>query len=349
MFLALCLATALSGVASAAEVPVTTQGHAYNPVWSLDGQWLAFELNRFEGGGVDLMVVKMANGNAVGAPAKVTVPGGSSQFSAGGSTVISPVWLPQGQLIFQGAANGGTSRLFYWKPGGSSPGQLLTLQQISGDLSWPTVTLDGRKLAFVSDATGQGDIYVWNQAENTVKLAVGSPQSEGAPRWALDGMTLAYSRQNQGGEDMFTWAGENPVPRVGGNGDQSRPSWAGMSLVFFTNERGDDKWDIAVSEAAGQKRTLAKDVRLPLRAPPALSVDRQWVAYGFSDPKLAGKIRLTKVDGSKSVDVDTGLNAAAEPSLAMANGRVYLAFTALPLKGSDWRQLHVVDVTDKLQ
>jgi hypothetical protein len=79
-------------------------------------------------------------------------------------------------------------------------------------------------------------------------------------------MTLAYSRQNQGGEDMFTWAGENPVPRVGGNGDQSRPSWAGMSLVFFTNERGDDKWDIAVSEAAGQKRTLAKDVRLPLRA-----------------------------------------------------------------------------------
>lgn len=349
MILALCLAAAWSGVASAAEVPISGQGHAYNPAWSADGQWLAFELNRFEGGGVDLFAVKIQNGNAVGAPTQLVVPGGSSQFSAGGSFVANPTWLPTGQLIFEGAASGGTNRLFFWKPGGSSPGQLLTLQQVAGDLSWPAVAADGKRVAFVSDATGQGDIYVWNQATNAVQLAVGSPQSEGAPEWSPDGATIAYSRQNQGGEDLFTWTSGNPVPRVGGNGDQSRPIWAGAALVFFSNERGDDKWDIAVSDAVGQKRTLAKDIRLPLRSSPALSSDKSWVAYGFSDPKLATKIRITKIDGSKSVDIDTNLNAAAEPALVTAGGRTYLAFTALPLKGSDWRQLHVLDVTDKLQ
>jgi hypothetical protein len=71
------------------------------------------------------------------------------------------------------------------------------------------------------------------------------------------------------------------------------------------------------------------------------------VAYG-SDLSDKGKfIFLTKVDGSGTVQVDTGLIAAGEPALASADGRTFMAFTALPDVGADWRQLHIVDISDK--
>jgi hypothetical protein len=45
-------------------------------------------------------------------------------------------------------------------------------------------------------------------------------------------------------------------------------------VVFFTNARGDEHWDIAVvPQTGGTATTLAKDVRLPLRATPSLTPD----------------------------------------------------------------------------
>jgi hypothetical protein len=49
------------------------------------------------------------------------------------------------------------------------------------------------------------------------------------------------------------------------------------------------------------------------------------------------------------VEVQTGLVAVGEPSLVNVNGRLFLAFTALPSEGADWRQLHVIDITGKVQ
>ena len=147
---------------------------------------------------------------------------------------------------------------------------------------------------------------------------------------------------------MFVLQGTSSRPWVGGNGDQSRPTWAGETIVFFSNERGDDQWDIATSSAVGSKSVVAKNVRLPLRAPPALTSDKQWVAYGVSDPEKSHKIFMTKLDGSKTIQISTGLVAAGEPAVMTIDGQTFLAFTALPQAGSDWRQLHVVNVTNQL-
>ena len=118
--------------------------------------------------------------------------------------------------------------------------------------------------------------------------------------------------------------------------------------MYFTNERGEDHWDIAVSAAAGKKSIVAKDVRLPMRASPALSSDGGWVAWGSDVPEKAGSIYLTKLDGSRTIAVATGLVATGEPALTSAGGKTYLAFTALPSAGADWRQLHIIDISDKL-
>ena len=175
-----------------------------------------------------------------------------------------------------------------------------------------------------------------------------TPLTESSPGVKADNQTLACSRKNRGGEYLFLWDGGCPTPRVGGNGDQSRPAWAGNSVVFFSNERGDEHWDIAVSRGTGDKMTLARDVRLPMRASPALTADGTWVAYALEDAVKGDSIWLTKVDGSATVEVKTSFEACGEPSLVRANGRVFLAYTALPAEGADWRSLHVVDITNKL-
>ena len=94
--------------------------------------------------------------------------------------------------------------------------------------------------------------------------------------------------------------------------------------------------------------TIARNVRLPLRAQPSLSADGQWVAYGVSDPEQSHKIFVTRVDGGQTIRIDTGLVAAGEPALTTNGGQTYLAFTALPKAGADWRQLHTVNITNQM-
>lgn len=329
-----------------AEVSVTERGHASNPTWSPDGARIAFEVNDYSGH-ISLFSAAIKNGNPMGAPAQANLPGAKSQFGGSGSIAANPSWLQDG-MMFEGSSAGGTMRIYFWTPVGSAPSEILTSSQISGDLTWPAASPDQTKLAFVSDATGKGDIYVWDSSTNGVSKVLGSPFSEAAPCYDAAGNTIAFSRKNQGGEDLFTVASGAASPRVGGQGDQTRPVYAGNgSIVYFTSERGDGHWDIAVSSGPGNKTIIAKDVRLPVRASPALSADGQWVAYG-SDLSDKGKfIFLTKVDGSGTVQVDTGLIAAGEPALASADGRTFMAFTALPDVGADWRQLHIVDISDK--
>jgi Tol biopolymer transport system component len=236
-------------------------------------------------------------------------------------------------------------RLYYWAPGRPAAVELLSAAQVAGDLSWPAVSSDGKHVAFVSDATGNGDVYVWNQQSNVVDSLMNSAFSEMAPRYNATSGRIGYSRKNLGGEDLFVWANGASSAWVGGNGDQTRPAWAGDHLVYFTNERGQDHWDIAVSASPTEKRIVARDVRLPLRANPALSPDGVWVAYGLADPKRGDRIVLGRVDGSRQVEVATDLVACGEPALASAGGKLLLAYTALPSEGADWRQLQVLDVT----
>ncbi len=346
MILTLTLALALP--AHAAEVTWVGGGHAGNPQWSPDGSWLAFEVNN-NSDKVDFYVVKVANGNP-SAPQKVVIPGGSSNFSAGGSYAANPNWHPRGPVLFEAANPGGLTRIYFLSPGGSSPAEYLNISQAPGNLAWPTISPDGSTLAFTSSATGQGDIYLFSQATNKVSVTVPSDVPENAPRFSADGKTLVYSRKNQGTEDLFTWAvgSSSQAPLKGGSGDQSRPRYAKSEVVYFTNERGDDRWDIAAMPVGGERRIIAQDIRLPLRSQPALTPDQSAVLYTSSAPAKDGSVYVVKLDGSGTKEIKTGLSAVGDPSVVTAGGRTFLAFTALPNSGSDWRQLHIVDVTGQI-
>jgi len=337
----------MANVAIAAEVSNSAAGHVFNPTWSHDGRWMAFEVNDYEGTN-DLYVVEMMSGQQRGAASKALLPGARSSFSGGGTVAGAAVWHPQGALIFEGSNAGGTTRLFLLSPGTQGASELMSGSQIKGDLSWPAVSPDGKKLVFVSDVSGSGDIHVWDRSSNAVTRMLTSPFSEMAPSYHETSDKIAYSRKNRAGQDMFVLLGTSSIPRVGGNGDQSRPRWVGETIVFFSNERGDDQWDIAKSNTVGSKSVIAKNIRLPLRAQPEITPDGKWVVYGVSDPEQSHRIFMAALDGSTSIRIETGLVAAGEPAVAVIGGQTFLAFTALPKAGADWRQLHVINITNQL-
>jgi hypothetical protein len=124
----------------------------------------------------------------------------------------------------------------------------------------------------------------------------------------------------------------------------------GDKVVYFTNERGDEVWDIAAVPLAGGSRTiLARDIRLPQHSSPAVTPDGSGVVYGTSAPAKDSFVFVTKFDSLATSQIAVGaLSAVGDPVVVSANGRTALAFTALPGAGSDWRQLHVIDITGKL-
>ena len=336
-------------LAYAEQVQVPAEGHAMNPVWSPDGRKVAFEING-QTGSIVLFVASIDGGKSSGVPEKMGLK--VEQTSFGGSTgtvTAAPTWNSANKaLLFEGSHKGGSNRLYMYSFNGQPP-YPVPENIISGDLSWPSFSADGTKLLFVSDATGKGDVYTLSLKDwKTKEQITNSEHSEMAPRFDANG-NIVYTRKQNDAEDIFVHPGDANRARVKGTGDQTRPQWVGSSLIYFTSERGGDMWDVAISSGAGSSKTLAKDIRLPFRAAPALSPDGKWVAYGLESPDKANSIWLTKVDGSKTVAIKTPHKACAEPSLTEVGGRIYLAYTGLPSEGSNWRQLHIMDVTGKLQ
>jgi len=326
-------------------------GHAYNPVFSTDGKYIAFEGNNL-GGNIDLYVSEVS-GDIARDGAKVTLPlgrgGGRNPFGASKQVTANPTWHPDG-VIFEGSNQGGDFRLYYYQPGGQAAWELIDATDIPGNLTFPDVSSDGSKMAFVASNTGNGDIYVRDNNAGVNKRVTHTESTESFPLFSADTNSIVFSRKKNDMEAIFevniSSGAEKEI--VSATGDQTRPVYAaGGKIVYFTSERGDGVWDIGVV-TGGQRKMVAKDIRLPLRARPALDPKGEWLAYTSDDPTKADAVTLYKLDGSKTLTIPTPFKACGEPTLATAGGRLVLAYTALPDSGSDWRFLHVVDVTDKL-
>jgi Tol biopolymer transport system component len=342
---------ALAGQAVAGEVRFAADGHAYNPIFSKDGKWLAYEVNSYDGGSIDMFVSSVAG--AIAKDGTKVALAGASQFSSSGQILINPTWHPGGLAIFEGSNQGGDYRLYIYQPGGGSPTELLNTTKAPGNLTFPIVTNDGNTLAYVSSQTGNGDIRSWDRTKDTFGQITTSDHSESFPTYSGDNKTLLFNRNSGGTEDIFLLdlATKAEKAFVTGGGDQTRSVFAaGGTVLYFSNERGQDAWDVMAVDGAGEnKRVVAKDVRLPLRSRPTLTPDGQWVAWTSNKAELSGKVYLGKVDGSKTVEIDTGYNGCGEPALTVNGGRTIIAFTYLQNNGADWRKLDVLDVTDKLQ
>lgn len=334
------LAVAL--VAQAAdEVDLGVDGHAYNPVWSPDGGQLVVEVNRHQDE-AQLWLVDLLGAER---PRRVDPPGQRNPFSGAPSVAMAPTWHGEG-FLFEGTDPAGHFRLY--RAGERAVTAVIDDASLPGNLTFPSVSGDGT-VAFVGDATGVGQLYTWR--DGALEQRTRTPVPEMFPWLSADGSLLVFSRKVGDTEDLFRLdlaTGSEEV-LAGGAGDQTRPVAAGASLLFFDGGRGGGRWDLIALAPDGTRRVLGRDVRLPLRARPAVSPDGRWVAFIHDGADRDDRVVLAAVDGSRRVEVLTGHVSCGEPAIGVRDGRIWLAWTGLPAADAGWRRVAVEDVTRLLR
>lgn len=343
------LTIGLSTAAEAGQVKFDGSGHAVNPVWSLDGKHLAFEVNTYGGDGISMYFAEISGENAKNIQ-RIRLPGSSGPYSSQ-QVVMNATWHPQGLAVFEGSNSGGKFRLYFAQPGGAMAAEMLSTQKAPGNLQFPVVSPNGNLLGYISDQFGRGDVMTWDRSSDQIKQVTKTPgDSEVFPFFNSDGSKILYVRKGTDAsvhEVNLSSGAESKV--VADNGDQTRPVYAGSKVLYFSSERGEGKWDLISINADGSgKKVLAKEIKLPERSRPAVSADGKYVSYVYSDPTKDSNVYLQPVTGGAEIKIGTTFTACSEPAIGMAGGRYMLAFTALPSDDSDWRFLYVKDISDSL-
>ena len=349
---AIALGLAASVSASAGQVRFDGEvGHVMHPVFSLDGKYVAFEVNRLAGA-VDLFISEIS-GDIAKDGVRISLPGGNS-FGGNDRVAANPSWHPQGIIVFEGSNQGGQYRLYYHQPSGGQAAEMIATTEIPGHLTFPAISSDGKIMALVAKETGNGDIRTRDTNTGKLQHVTETPGSESFPIFSKDGAEILFTRKYADTEDVFTHRLSDGMEKqiVQGPGDQTRPVYAAddTRILYFDGYRGEGQWDLmSVDASGGDAKKIAREVRLPHRGRPAVSKDGKWVAYTWDDPQKGDRISISTVDGEKTVTITTKQTACGEPALTEVGGRVFLAYTSLPQSGAEWRSLTIIDITDKLQ
>lgn len=353
------LALGLLGLATTAfagEARFKGEGHAQSPNWSRDGKFISFEVNRYGQGGnnnIDMFITEVTGDVAKDALA-VKMPGSSGSGMGGGAqTAGAAKWHPEGIVVFQASNTEGKFRIYFAQPG-VSPSEMLSNSKAPGDLTSPGLSPDGNTMLYTSDATGDGDVYGWNRNTDATSQLSSDPMNELYAEFSNDGKSITFIRKSQADSDIFVIpaGGGAPTGTIGGGGEQTRPVFAmgNSRVVYFSNERNKDEWDLMTAPVTGGKgKPLATHVKLPYSEPPDVAgANQEWVSYTFKDPEKNDKVMLVKADGSATKTIQTNFKECEDPALKNVNGRWLLAYTALPKETDGWRFLYVQDITNQM-
>jgi TolB protein len=237
--------------------PLTQAGlTALSPVWSPDGQRIAYTHLQEGRGGV---LVQTLSG---GAP--FVVPGSQTALN------ITPAFAPDGRtLAFAHSDERGTD-IYTANVIDRCCAQRLTVGRYADNLS-PTFSPDGRRIAFISTRAGPPQLYVMaadgTDQELLAPFDFGATGSSNAPEWSPDGASVVFHREVSGSPQIFLVdVGARRVRQLTSSGRNEDPTWApdGRHVAFISDRSGRRQiWIVDVE--TGRVRQLATPgaARLP--------------------------------------------------------------------------------------
>jgi len=247
---------------------------------------------------------------------------------------------PNDQIAFTSRPNGGTSQVFIINPNGDKRRQVTTS---SGDKYGPSLSSDGRKVAFHTRRGGNNDVYTVDIASGNEKKITSHSGSDLFPAFSPDGRKIAFISDRHGRKNLY-------VKSANGTGSATRltdtsqaidgqPSWSpdGREIAFA--EGWGETWDVKVIAAGG-----GASRRVTSGAEPDWSPDGSKLVYRSSD----GTIYTINRNGSGRHQMVSGSGEFnSHPSWA-SDGRQIVFDTSRHSRWGD-KELYVVDVGDGRQ
>jgi Tol biopolymer transport system component len=162
-------------------VKLTTEGNVFSPMWTPDGKSLIYESN-----------------NAPALRMVAAVPGASSRPASPEGHFHPHGWSPDGKELIAVQFTGGDSGtdVVRFVPDATAKPQFIVRTPAREGVEGATLSPDGRWLAYVSNATGDFEVWVQSFAREGNPVRV-SPRGGVEPVWARDGRELFYLEGNK--------------------------------------------------------------------------------------------------------------------------------------------------------
>lgn len=126
--------------------------------------------------------------------------------------------------------------------------------------AYPAVSPDGTKMAYMSNADGDFDIYVLHLEGRTLSKLTDAPDRDGTPVWSPDGSQIAFQSFRDGHSQVYVMDsdGRNQVNISKSDSHDEHPFWSadGKRILFCsdrsrTKDQEDDNIDIFEMDANG--------------------------------------------------------------------------------------------------
>ena len=218
------------------------------PAWSPDGDRIAFAADR--GNGFDIFVVAIKSGGGSSTPVAVTSSPGDERW---------PSWTADGRIVFAHRDPGAPWDLFVASPalGSTAWQEPLALTETKDSETFPRVSPDGAKVAFISERDSEDDVDLWWMSVPLAAIAKPVPLGARAPK----PVSSSVPAVGENGRPLRA----TRITRV--RGEESHPSWApdNTRVAFYAVREGIGSVWVATAEPPRPEPT---DDLLP-RAKPA--------------------------------------------------------------------------------
>ncbi len=202
---------------------------------------------------------------------------------------------------------GDRSHLFLYQPqiyGQESAYPLMRLTYGPWDDIDPSLSPDGRNVAFASNRNGYWDIYILELSSGKIETLTNDQAFDGAPGWSPDGLWMVYETYSSGNLDIVIRSADGaqePLPLTRHPGADHSPVWSplGRQIAFVSNRSGEP--EIWVADLDQADETLYANISLDrnqVERCPAWSPDGQSLAWaGVKDGYHNLYVRRPYLDG----------------------------------------------------
>jgi TolB protein len=138
-----------------------------------------------------------------------------------------------------------------------------------------------RALAFMSNRTGDWDIYTVREDGSELVNLTNHPSGDGRPTWSPDGSRIAFFSDRDGDTDIYVMSadGTNITQLTDSPGHDVMPAWSpdGLFLAFSSMRDGNN--EIYVMNANGTGQYNVTNSPSSYDSVPAWSPDSQWLLF----------------------------------------------------------------------